>query len=45
VCQSNPVLGSGSVVQYYIPDGASRLHVTGRKFTFSDKAFPTLTGG
>lgn len=45
VCQSNPVLGSGSVVQYYIPDWASRLHVTGRKFSFGEKAFPTLSGG
>src|SRR5512147_1631236 len=45
VCQSNPVLGSGSVVQYYIPDWASRLHETGRKFTFGEKAFPVLTSG
>jgi len=45
VCQSNPVLGSGSVVQYYIPDWTSRLHLTGRKFAFGEKAFPTLTSG
>jgi hypothetical protein len=45
VCLSNPVLGSGSVVQYYIPDWASRMHKTGRKFTFDEKAMPNLISG
>ena len=45
ICRENPLLGSGSVMQYYIPDWASRLHPTGRKFTFGEKAFPTLTSG
>ena len=45
VCLSNPVLGSGSVVQYYIPDWASRMHKTGRKFTFDEKAMPTRISG
>lgn len=42
VCRENPQLGSGSVVQYYLPDWKSRLHATGREFTFSEKAFPKL---
>jgi len=45
VCLSNPGLGSGSVVQYYIPDWASRMHKTGRKFTFDEKAMPNLISG
>lgn len=42
VCRENPQLGSGSVIQYYLPDWESRLHATGREFTFSEKAFPKL---
>ena len=45
ICRANPVLGSGSVVQYYIPDWESRLHETGRRFTFGQTGFPGLTAG
>jgi hypothetical protein len=33
------------VVQYYIPDWDSRLHQTGRRLTFGEKTFPTLSSG
>lgn len=43
-CRENPLLGSGSVVQYYIPDWESRLHATGRQFTFDQAGFPKKLG-
>jgi hypothetical protein len=43
VCQANTALGSGSVLQYYIPDWEPRLHETGRRFTFDAKGFPSLS--
>ena len=42
VCRENPHLGSGSVVQYYLPGWESLVHATGREFKFGEKAFPKL---
>src|SRR6185369_14835471 len=42
VCIANPLLGSGSVLQYYIPDWEQRLHPTGREFKFSASGYPSL---
>lgn len=44
ICRENPLLGSGSVLQYYIPDWESRLHLTGRQFTFGQAGFPKTLG-
>jgi hypothetical protein len=40
VCIANPLLGSGSVQQYYIPDWEQRLHPTGREFKFAANGYP-----
>jgi hypothetical protein len=42
VCLANPALGSGSVVQYYIPNWQSQLHPTGREFKFGAQSYPKL---
>jgi hypothetical protein len=39
VCLSNPGLGSGTVIQYYIPNWERTLMTTGREFKFSAKSF------
>lgn len=35
-------LGSGSVIQYFIPDWQDYIFATKRTFTFSEKAYPEL---
>jgi len=42
VCLANPLLGSGTVCQYYIPDWEHRLHATGREFKFAANSYPKL---
>lgn len=39
VCLANTGLGSGTVLQYYIPDWERALYVTGRDFQFSSKSY------
>ncbi len=39
ICTANPVLGSGSVFQYFIPNWGARVYATGRVFKFSAKAY------
>jgi hypothetical protein len=34
ICLANPKLGSGTVLQYYVPDWERRLRPTGRSYTF-----------
>ena len=38
VCLSNPELGSGTVIQYYIPNWERTLMATGREYQFSAKS-------
>jgi hypothetical protein len=40
ICAANAQLGSGSVLQYYVPDWDARLHPTGREFKFAAQSFP-----
>jgi len=39
VCLANTSLGSGSVLQYYIPNWERSLMATGRKFEFNAKGY------
>jgi hypothetical protein len=40
ICLSNRSLGSGSVLQYYVPGWKLGLHTTGRVHTFAARAYP-----
>lgn len=42
ICWANPHLGSGSVLQYYVPNWEKNLHPTSRVFKFGAKTFPSL---
>ena len=42
LCLSNPELGRGGLLQYYVPGWERFLHTTGREFQFGAKAFPSL---
>ena len=37
ICLANPSLGTGTVLQYYIPNWERTLFATGRTFDFSEK--------
>jgi hypothetical protein len=39
VCLANPGLGSGGVMQYFIPGWGSYIYATGREFQFSSKGY------
>jgi len=39
VCINNPKLGSGSVLQYYIPNWERTVFATGRRFDFASKGY------
>lgn len=38
-CMANPQFGSGTLVQYFIPDWESNLFSTGREFTFEHRSY------
>jgi hypothetical protein len=40
VCRANIQLGSGSVLQYFVPDWNRTLHATGRTYAFEAKKYP-----
>jgi hypothetical protein len=40
VCLANPHLGTGTVIQYFIPNWEKSLHATGREFKFAAKSYP-----
>jgi hypothetical protein len=40
ICRASPLLGSGSIFQYYVPGWSGRVHPTGRVFTFGAKTYP-----
>jgi len=42
VCKANPVFGSGSVVQYFVPDWQKTVCPTGREYKFAAKSYPNL---
>ncbi len=42
ICSANCQFGSGSVLQYFIPDWKRYLYATGREFTFANRAFPSF---
>jgi hypothetical protein len=42
ICRNNPVLGSGSIFQYYVPDWQRRLLPTGREHQFRTGIYPKL---
>jgi hypothetical protein len=42
VCRSNPVYGSGSVLQYFVPNWRMTVRPTGREFKFSEKNYPSF---
>jgi hypothetical protein len=39
ICSANPRFGSGTVLQYYVPDWERRLRPTGRSYAFAKKAY------
>lgn len=40
ICHTNNHLGSGSVLQYYVPDWPGNLYTTGRSYRFEGSAYP-----
>jgi hypothetical protein len=40
LCLSNPDLGRGGLLQYYVPGWERFLHATGREYKFGAKSFP-----
>ncbi len=40
VCLASRHLGSGSVLQYFIPNWQATLHATGREYRFGAQAYP-----
>jgi hypothetical protein len=40
VCRANTQFGSGSVLQYFVPDWNKSLHATGRTYAFEAKNYP-----
>ena len=43
ICRANREFGSGSVLQYYVPDWQKILHPTGNKFQFPANPYPPST--